>query len=272
MSRYPMAQHALAAALLALVALAPTAPAQASEILITQAKALAGNVTPGDTPGYPVTISIAGSFQLASNLIVPANQIGILINRPLVTIDLNGFTMQGAGVAAFGSQGSFNNVTIKNGTITGFKLNGIDGTGRFWSIEDMRVVGNGGHGIRVGVMAHIQSSTSAENGGHGVTCGNLCLVEGSTATSNGGDGIVCGPSCHAEGNVVSFNGGLGINFADGLALGNTASRNGGFGIAGGGTAPAVYESNVLTGNNQGNVQAKNVSSLHANFCFPGACP
>jgi hypothetical protein len=248
-------------------------PAIAGEIEITQAKALAGNVTPGDTPGYPVTISIAGSYRLASNLIVPANQIGIFINRPFVTIDLNGFTMQGSGVAAYGVQGSLNSATIQNGTITGFKLDGISGTGRFWSIEDMRVVGNGGHGIRAGHEAHIRSSTSAENGGHGLACGNLCLVERSTATSNHGDGIVCGLSCHAEGNVASFNGFSGLFIADGLALGNTASRNTSFGIVGDNAfLTTVYESNVLVGNNQGNVQANDVTSLHANFCFPGACP
>ena len=32
-------------------------------ILIDQNKALAGNVTPGDTPGFPVTISLPGSYR-----------------------------------------------------------------------------------------------------------------------------------------------------------------------------------------------------------------
>jgi hypothetical protein len=169
-------------------------------------------------------------------------------------------------------QGNLNSATIKNGTVTGFKFDGIKGKGRLWSIEDMRVVGNGGYGIYAGDDARIRSSTSVENGRHGVYCGNVCLVERSTANSNRGDGISCGLSCHAEGNVASFNGDHGINLADGLALGNTASRNGGFGIIGGGIAPAVYESNVLTGNNEGNVQAQYVTSLHANYCYPGTCP
>jgi hypothetical protein len=36
-------------------------------ILIDQNKALAGNVTPGDTPGFPVIISQPGSYRLDSN-------------------------------------------------------------------------------------------------------------------------------------------------------------------------------------------------------------
>jgi hypothetical protein len=278
MSRYPIAMHGFATALLALFALAPTVPAHAAgEIIITHAKALAGNVTPGDTAGYPVTISLPGSYILASNLIVPANKTGILIKLSFVTIDLNGFTMQGSGVATFGIQGSFtsatNSATIKNGTITGFKSDGISGGGQFWSIEEMRVVRNGGHGISAGDEALVRSSTSAENGFYGVVCGNLCLVERSTATDNGGNGIVCGQSCHAEGNLVSLNSYLGIYLSDGLALGNIVSRNGGIGIQGsGGSVPAVYGNNVLTGNNQGNAQALDVASLHANYCYPGTCP
>ena len=40
-------------------------------ILITQANAQAGNVTPGDLAGFPVTISRSGSYKLASNLTIP---------------------------------------------------------------------------------------------------------------------------------------------------------------------------------------------------------
>jgi hypothetical protein len=36
-------------------------------VLIDQNKALAGSVTPGDTPGFPVTISLPGSYRVLSN-------------------------------------------------------------------------------------------------------------------------------------------------------------------------------------------------------------
>ena len=40
-------------------------------ILIDQKTALAGKVTAGDAPGFPVTISQAGSYKLSSNLVIP---------------------------------------------------------------------------------------------------------------------------------------------------------------------------------------------------------
>ena len=56
MGRLSPAKHGRATALIALFAFALPIPAQAAgETLITQAKANAGNVTPGDTPGFPVT-------------------------------------------------------------------------------------------------------------------------------------------------------------------------------------------------------------------------
>src|SRR5437660_10259917 len=54
------------------------------------------NVSPGDTPGFPVTISQPGSYRLSSNLTVPdANTTAILITSDNVTLDLNGFSIMG---------------------------------------------------------------------------------------------------------------------------------------------------------------------------------
>jgi hypothetical protein len=97
-------------------------------ILIDQNKALAGNVTPGDTANFPVTISQPGSYRLSSNLTVPSGQSGIVITVPNVTIDLNGFgitsSVQGPGSGAFGIIYSGTvpprNITIVNGVIEGF--------------------------------------------------------------------------------------------------------------------------------------------------------
>src|SRR5436190_10630805 len=65
-------------------------------VLIDQNRALAGGVTPGDAPGFPVTISLAGSYRLSGNLTVPdANTTAINITADNVTIDLNGFSIIG---------------------------------------------------------------------------------------------------------------------------------------------------------------------------------
>ena len=70
---------ALATALMVTMSGAHGADATATDgvVLIDQARALAGNVTPGDAPGFPVTISEPGSYRLASDL--ESDNGGILI-------------------------------------------------------------------------------------------------------------------------------------------------------------------------------------------------
>lgn len=201
-----------AAFLFAGLALAFVEPAfAAGEIHITHAKALAGNVTPGDTRGYPVVLSEPGTYMLADNLIVPLNKTGLAITSPYVTVDLNGFTIQGGTKGLHGVYGAQHGVTIKNGTIVGFKLDGISGQGNFWIIENMRVISNGRDGIFCLASCQVQNSISSKNGVQGI---------GST----GGTFI---------GNTLIENGNYGL-FAWGLAgYGNNTIMNNGGGQAGG---------------------------------------
>src|SRR5882724_7856320 len=68
-------------------------------VLIDQKHALVGDITPGDAPGFPVTISQPGSFRLSGNLIVPdLNTTAIHITADRVTLDLNGFSITGPAV------------------------------------------------------------------------------------------------------------------------------------------------------------------------------
>ena len=57
-------RNSLFAALVAAFASASACPAMAADgvVLITHAKALAGNITPGDAPGYPITLSKTGQL------------------------------------------------------------------------------------------------------------------------------------------------------------------------------------------------------------------
>jgi hypothetical protein len=65
-------------------------------VLIDQKHALAGGVTPGDAPGFPVTISQPGSYRLSGNPTVPdLNTTAIHITADRVTLDLNGFSISG---------------------------------------------------------------------------------------------------------------------------------------------------------------------------------
>src|SRR3954466_7347380 len=72
-------------------------------VLIDQNRAMAGNVTPGDTPGFPVTLSQPGNYRLVGNLTVAdVDTTGIQIVSDSVTLDLNGFTISGPALCTAG--------------------------------------------------------------------------------------------------------------------------------------------------------------------------
>lgn len=130
----------LATGVLALLAL--TAAGQAlAQATIDQNKALAGNVTPGDMPGFPITLSVPGSYKLTGNLVVPGGLNGIEITSDNVTLDLNGFRIAGSGsctrdqasyVVTCSSPSAYGIVvtaggvtgTVRNGSVQGFN-NGV---------------------------------------------------------------------------------------------------------------------------------------------------
>jgi hypothetical protein len=115
-------------------------------ILIDQNKALAGNVTPGDTPGFPIIISQSGSYRLDSNLILPTSTNAIEISASNVTIDLNGFSIicpapsspVAVGIRFTGSVSDNNGITIRNGLISGFiPILTVSQTTQAWTLESL---------------------------------------------------------------------------------------------------------------------------------------
>jgi hypothetical protein len=238
-----------AATLIAVSSLLTATPASADgEVLITHAKALAGNATPGDPAGYPVTLSIPGKFQLASNLFVAANKIGIHVTHKNVTIDLNGFTLEGSDVAFHGIVGGVDAVTIENGTITQFRFDGIHGTGDYWIADNLRSIENGRDGMVVGQFAIIKSSIVVANGDSGITTGASSVIQGNTVSNHNAAGIVTLRSS---------------------VIGNTVTAN----LIGldGGVNPATsgYSANTFADNTA--VEAADVLPQHPNACV-GPCP
>ena len=249
MSRLSPAKHGRATALIALFAFALPVPAHAAgEILITQAKANAGNVTPGDNPGFPVSLTQPGSYQLAGNLTVPAGKNGVVIAAHDVTVDLNGFRIYGSNVATNGIVGSMNSSTVRNGTVALFKLNGIHLSGDFAVVENMRAVVSGSYGIAV--------------------TGRSSLIQENVVSSNF-DGIFASNSL-VQGNVVSQNARYGIRALRSTVLGNTISSNGSYGIFGDNASDGQqnitgYGNNTLVNNNGNGAEVfLSVVPLHPN--------
>jgi len=191
------------------------ASAASAQITIDQNRALAGNVTPGDAPGFPVTLSAPGSYKLTGNLTVPAETKGIVITGEGVTLDLNGFTIKGpssctrdlntravacsyVSVASVGIDASdSDSVEVRNGSIRGFGGVGVV-PGRLGHYDHLRITQNS-----QGVY-----HTDAGNAGPGNTFANslfatnqtvglamhVGLVINSRAINNGSSGFSAGSS------------------------------------------------------------------------------
>ena len=224
---------------------------RAQEVTLNQTKAISGNITPGDTPGFPITITRPGRYVLTSNLNpTPASPFGIEVKAYDVTIDFNGFILHGGFQQAMGvgiHGGSVNTVKIMNGLIAGF------GTALFgrdsWVVENMRISANG-FGIYLFDFARVQRNTVTLNS-VGIRCKGGCLIEGSVISKNG----------------------TGVEIETGNVLGNAITSNAGFGIKAWtiSKTPIGFGNNLLYDNNlQGDqVEASFMIPLHPNACVPG---
>lgn len=193
-------------------------------ILIDHNKALAGNVTPGDAPGYPVTISRSGSYRLSGNLTVAdADTGGILITAANVTLDLNGFSVlgpvhciyngvdvvcdaTGSGVGILSNVPGVNEYegsAISNGVVRGFGHHGVS-VGYGALIDRLRVISNGGDGIRGYAAVLITGSLAVYNRLHGFS-GNNLNVQSSHAATNGQRGLNANVNSGYGNNVLSGN-------------------------------------------------------------------
>ena len=66
-------------AILFVVGVVQSASAMEIEIALNDDMAIKGGVTPGDAPGYPITITHPGRYRLTSNLYPPGEVSGIEI-------------------------------------------------------------------------------------------------------------------------------------------------------------------------------------------------
>jgi hypothetical protein len=195
----------------------------AAVVRINQLRALHGGVTPGDGPGFPVTISRSGSYELTSNLKLPTTTgtVGIEITTENVEIDLNGFSIIGPRVcpdaeemycpphdedASYVLIAGGRNVTIKNGTLRG-SLGAAIQTGAQARIEHVNVMWNAMIAIvACGKGSTLKDSLVAQNG-QGVFMDADCLVTGNRIRRNIFAGLqMTGPNCAYSDNVLDCSG------------------------------------------------------------------
>jgi hypothetical protein len=230
MARLAGASLVLAGSLVAV----PSSQAADGTVLIDQAAALAGGVTSGDTPGFPVTITDRGSYRLSSDLVVTPGATGIWIEADDVTLDLNGFNVVGSpkdfadGIFIMSA-----NVEVRQGTVRSFGRHGIfsrnqrcldcvDAEGV--RIIDVRAIGNGFNGIRLESQGALVDGCSAHtNGNAGINAqGQGSLVKNSVARANKTYGFIGGSNTGLRSNVATANNGGDLNpqVIGGLNLGD----------------------------------------------------
>lgn len=174
------------------------------QVLINQSTVMAAG-------GFPYAITQPGSYKLSGNLTVAApNTDAIDINVENVTLDLNGFIISGPGNSPVIGAGIFSsklNITLKNGTITGFAT-GVNFAGGAL-VSDMSATRNT-TGFVIGFGASVGSRTGSVvtrcsaslNSGTAFEI-ELTALSDSTATFNR-DGILAASSSVIH-NIVSGN-------------------------------------------------------------------
>jgi hypothetical protein len=264
--RFPNVQTPWLATLAILTAIAMPSYAVDGIVLINQNAALAGNVTPGDAPGFPVTITVSGSYKLSSNLTVPdADTTAIQINADDVTVDLNGFSISGKTICVgfpvtscnptgpgLGITSQNTNVTVLNGTVRGMGGVGISLLGGHSRIERVQAIGNGSSGLVANPLfptftgdSIITSCIATQNGSLGIGVGGL----GANNVSNGNlEGMELIRSGVAINNTTNNNIRDGISGV-GAFIGNSAFDNVGPGLSVG--CPSTVVSNAAARNGAG---------------------
>ena len=241
-------------------------------VLIDQNRALAGNVTPGDAPGFPIRISVPGSYRLSGNLTVPnVNTSAILLATSHVTIDLNGFAILGPvdcsggfpcagappGPNAVGApgimlegEGPLFNIAIRNGIIQG--MGG----------EAIRLVGDSNLVEYIYARSNVAGFSLLASADAGASTVQHCTLQ------RNGLGIII-TNGRVSNNTIFGNNTFGIAITGrGLITDNVIDRNG-IALLMVGTA-AGYRSNVLSGT--GAVTPQGGVSLGPNLCNGVLCP
>jgi len=264
-----------------LVLLTLPAPSFASDgvLEINQTCAVQTGCFAGDTAGYPVTITVTGSYRLTSNLPRSTllggslNEHTIAISADGVTLDLGGFHIScavilGGGRTCSGTGSGVNDsistsgTSVKNGTISGMGADGLSLEAQS-EVQNIRARRNGNRGISVNFGSTATGNTVYENGGIGIDGGAGSTISGNTSYFNVGDGIFADPGSTVSSNTAYANQGTGINARSGSNVqGNTVRGNGGYGLDI--DATTGYRENVITLNQTGTVNGG--VNMGANSC------
>lgn len=177
------------------------------------------------------TISQSGSYYLTGNITGVIDKHGIEITASDVTIDLNGYSMIGAGkftgTSGHGIYGTDYRITVTNGSLTNWRNNAINVSSSNQLIN-IKVRDNGVDGIIAGSNAVVIECTSQNNEGLGITAGDNSIIKDCSSTENELSGFSLGRKCTINNCVASGNySGTGISAGNQSIIENCVAEGNG---------------------------------------------
>ncbi len=194
-----------------------------------------------DPAGFPVVITQPGHYQLTGNL-SPLLLTAIQVSVPDVSIDLNGFAIQGSFAAGacpgvpvgFGVYSTQPGVAVENGQVSGMASQGVSLDGAGSRIERVTARANCSTGLWVGVAGIVEEGQAISNQGHGIVANDGSLVSRSTTRGNTLSGIFGFDNVRIVDSTAFSNLQFGIFATSSVVSGCTArSNNVGINVSGG---------------------------------------
>jgi hypothetical protein len=230
----------------------PPAPPASTAALIEPRTPISQPATAG---GFPIVISQPGSYYLATNVTGVVGKVGIEITTSNVTLDLNGFHVQGPGSSTgiLVSGGTNSNIRIHSGIVQGWGA-GINATiVQSGYYHDLQILNNTSTGLSASSSSYIRDMVFDNNPSESVrmaggTSGGF-LLNSSIRSANSFAIAVNGSNVVVRGvNIDGGNGQL-INHggatATGLWVDKNQTRGGNFAFVFDGNAAVVTRNTFL---------------------------
>lgn len=201
----------------------------------------------------PVQITFPGSYYLAEDILALPGRDGIEILTSNVTLDLNGFMVQGnlevGSLAGIKVTGNRSNIAVQNGVVRDFFDEGLNfSTAERTLIEQVRSLNNGEHGMLLGRAARVNHCIASGNGDDGISAGEWANISHSVATNNSDHGILVLQGSVVTNCVGAGNAGTGIIGNNATIEHCTGRENGSGGISGNASNVLHCNSSFNTGN------------------------
>jgi hypothetical protein len=226
----------------------------------------------------PFTISNSGSYYLTGTVTGVSGTNGITVVANNVTVDLNGFSLLGAvgsldGInIGGGSHIGCTNITLANGSISGWGRYGIDASVSWNAVlEEILISKNTNSAVNLGILSTVRHCNAFSNGSYGFI-GGSALLEGCSANFNASDGYHVSTArvidCFAQNNsgagIWAYNGSYvsgclsAYNFDSGIGLGidSVAINNS---CVGNNTANSSAEAGIYQFYGPGRIEGNHIS-------------